>query len=129
MAIDTVVNKGVKGGYVTTIWAAGGFLPLNSSVAARSANSVGEVVNEMLISDVYYGIGGANNVQFTIKRGANTVLILSGPGSGRFDFQAAGLTIETGGESSANLVVTRSGTGPATVVIKLHKRSTFTSSY
>jgi hypothetical protein len=129
MATDLVVNKGVKGGYVTTIWSAGGYLPLNSSVAARSANSAGEVVNEMLISDVYYGIGGANNVQFTIKRGTDTVLVLSGPGSGRFDFQAAGLTIESGSESTANLVVTRSGTGPATVVIKLHKRSSFTSSY
>ena len=129
MATDLVVNKGVKGGYVTTIWSAGGYLPLNSAVAARSANSAGEVVNEMVISDVYYGIGGANNVQFTIKRGADTVLVLSGPGSGRFDFQGAGITLETGGESAANCVVTRSGTGAASVVIQLHKRSTFTSVY
>jgi hypothetical protein len=129
VAIDRVVNKGTKGGYVTTIWSAGGYLPLNSSTAARSANTAGEVVQEMIITDVFWGIGGANNVSFNIARGANTVLVVSGPGAGHFDFSGRGIILETGGEAAANCVVTRSGTGPATVVIKLHKRSSFTSTY
>lgn len=129
MAIDSVVNKGLKGGYVTAVFSAGGFITPNINQVAKAANTVGEVVNEMFISDVSWNIGGANNASFTISRGANTVLIVSGPGSGRFDFQGAGITLETGGESAANCVVTRSGTGAASVVIQLHKRSTFTSVY
>ena len=129
MAIDAVLNKGLKGGYVVASFSAGAYIPLNSATAARSANSAGETFTEMVISQVYWGIGGANNVAFTIKRGANTVLIDSGPGSGEYDFQGSGVILETGGEAAANCVVTRSGTGPATVVIKLHKRSTFTSVY
>lgn len=124
MAIDRVVNKGIKGGYVTAIFNAGGYIPLSSSNAARSANSAGETVQEMFITDVFWNTGGANSVVFTVARGANTVLTLTG--TGHWNFPENGIALETGGESSANCVVTRSGAGPGTVIIKLHKRTAIT---
>jgi len=120
MAIDRVVNKGNKGGYVTGIFSAGGSIQLNSSNAVVAANSAGETVQEMFISVVSWST--ANAVTFNIKRGANTVLNLGGTSAGTFDFQGSGIGLETGGEAAANVVVTRSGTGPASLVIKLHKR-------
>lgn len=119
MAIDRVVTKGIKGGYVIGNFSAGGFIALNSSNAVVGANSAGETVQEMYISVVQWST--SNGVTFNVKRGANTVLNLGGA-SGVFDFQAAGIGLETGGEAAANVVVTRSGTGPASLVIKLHKR-------
>lgn len=118
MAIDRVVNKGNKGGYVTGIFSAGGYIALNSSNAVVAANSAGETVQEMAISVVSWA--AANGVTFNIKRGANNVLNLAL--NGTMDFQAAGIGLETGGEAAANVVVTRAGTGPASLVIKLHKR-------
>ena len=118
MAIDRVVNKGIKGGYVTGIFSAGGYIALNSSNAVVAANSAGETVQEMAISVVSWA--AANGVTFNIKRGANNVLNLAL--NGTMDFQAACIGLETGGEAAANVVVTRAGTGPASLVIKLHKR-------
>ena len=118
MAIDRVVNKGIKGGYVTGIFSAGGYIALNSSNAVVAANSAGETVQEMAISVVSWA--AANGVTFNIKRGANNVLNLAL--NGTMDFQASGIGLETGGEAAANVVVTRAGTGPASLVIKLHKR-------
>ncbi len=118
MAIDRVVNKGIKGGYVTGNFSAGGYIALNSSNAVVAANSAGETVQEMAISVVSWA--AANGVTFNIKRGANNVLNLAL--NGTMDFQAAGIGLETGGEAAANVVVTRAGTGPASLVIKLHKR-------
>lgn len=127
MAIDRVVSKGVKGGYVVGNFSAGGSIQLNSSNAVVAANSAGETVQEMYISVVTWS--AANGVAFNIKRGANNVLNLGL--SGTMDLQATGIGLETGGEAAANVVVTRSGTGPASLVIKLHKRPAITggSSY
>lgn len=125
MAIDRVVTKGIKGGYVIGNFSAGGFIARNSSNAIVAANSAGETVQEMFISVVQWST--SNGVTFTVRRGANTVLNLGGTSAGTFDFQAAGIGIETGGEAAANVVVTRSGTGPASLVIKLHKRAAITN--
>jgi len=122
MAIDRVVSKGVKGGYVTGNFSAGGYIALNSSNAVVAANSAGETVQEMLISVISWST--VNGAYYTVKRGANTVLNLSNTGT--FDFQASGMAVETGGESSANVVVTKTGTGPCSLVIKLHKRPAIT---
>jgi hypothetical protein len=127
MAIDRVVNKGIKGGYVTGIFSAGGYIALNSSNAVVAANSAGETVQEMLISVISWST--TNGAYYTVKRGANTVLNLATVGT--FDFQASGMAIETGGEAAANVVVTKTGTGPSSLTIKLHKRPAITggSSY
>jgi len=127
MAQNRVVNKGTKGGYVTAIFTSGGYVAIGSTNAAVAANVASETVNEMTISSVSWS--AANSVVYTVQRGANTVLNLSG--SGHFNFQKEGVILETGGESAANCVVTKLGAGVASVVIKLHKRSAITggSSY
>lgn len=127
MAVDRVVSKGIKGGYVVGNFSGGGAIQLNSSNAVVAANSAGEIVQEMYISVVSWTT--SNGVTYNIKRGANNVLNLSVAGT--FDFQAAGIGIETGGEASSNVVVTKSGAGPSSLVIKLHKRPAITggSSY
>ena len=122
MAIDRVVNKGTKGGYVVGNFAAGGYISLNSSNAVVAANSAGETVNEMFISDIAWSC--ANGVSFKIQRGANTVF--NAALTGEFNVSGDGIVLETGGESAANCVISRSGTGPASLVIKLHKRTSIT---
>jgi len=119
MAQNRIVNKGTKGGYVTAIFTTGGFVAPSSTNAVVAANSAGETVSEMLISSVSFS--AANNVVYTVSRGANTVLNLSG--TGHFNFQKEGVILETGGESAANCVVTKIGSGVTSLVIKLHKRS------
>jgi hypothetical protein len=65
--------------------------------------------------------GGANNIYFTIKRGANTVLVLSG--QDYFDLSDSRIIDNMGGEPQANVVVTKTGAGPSTLILKLHKVS------
>jgi hypothetical protein len=122
MAIDRIINKGTKGGYVTGNFAAGGYISLNSSNPVVGANSAGETVNEMFISNMVWSC--ANNVTFKVQRGANTVF--NAAGTGEFHATTYGVFLETGSESSANCVVVRSGSGPASIVIKLHKRTSIT---
>jgi len=122
MSTNRVVSKGVKGGYVTAIFESGGHVQLNSANTTVSANSAGETVNEMWISTVM--VAAANAVTYTVKRGGNTVLQLSGVAT--FKYQDAGIQLETGGESAANVVVTKNGAGVASLVVKLHKRTSVT---
>ncbi len=120
MAQNTVVNKGVKGGYVTGIYTSGGFITKASTNAVVAANSAGETISEMFISNVHWS--AANNVVYTISRAGNTVLNLSG--TGHFNFQREGIILEfNAGEATGNCVVTKTGSGIASLVIKLHKRS------
>jgi len=127
MAQNRVVNKGTKGGYATGIYTSGGYVAIGSTNAVVAANTAGETVSEMFISSVSWS--AANNVVYTVARGANTVLNLSG--SGHFNFQKEGVILETGGESAANCIITKNGAGVTSLVIKLHKRSAITggSSY
>ena len=76
MAHNRVVNKGTKGGYVTGIYTSGGYVAIGSTNAVVAANTAGETVSEMFISSVSWS--AANNVVYTVARGANTVLNLSG---------------------------------------------------
>ncbi len=122
MAVDRVVSKGIKGGYVVGNFSGGGAIQRNSSNVAVAANSAGETVQEMFISVVSWTT--SNGVTYNIKRGANNVLNLSVAGT--FDFQAAGIGLETGGEAAANVVITKTGAGPSSLIIKLHKRPAIT---
>ena len=73
----------------------------------------------MNIVDIKYSI--ANNAFYTIRRGANTVAVLAGTDNWALN---DGMLIDTqGGEPSANVVITKTGAGPSTMIIKLHKRS------
>ena len=119
MAQTVVTNKSIKNGYVTINIGSGGSFFLNNSGAGIGANGPGEVVQTMNIVDIKFS--AANGAFYTIKRGANTVAVLAGNDNWALN---DGMLIDTaGGEPSANVVVTKTGAGPSTLLIKLHKRS------
>lgn len=120
-----IIAKGNKAGYISARVigpnTAGGFV-LNSAVAGFGANAAGETVTSASIIEVQWVLG-ANSA--TIKRGANTVLRLTGEGA--LSFVDTGIQLETAGEKASNCQIILPGAG--TVVLKLHKGSNFTSEY
>jgi hypothetical protein len=115
-----VVNKHVKGGWVIAKFHSSGAVYLNNSNALLGVNSAGETVSRMNIVSAEWSIG--NNAYWTVQRGANTVLVLS-DGQHVMDFSDSRLIDNYGGEPQANLVVTKVGSGPSTLVLKIHKTS------
>lgn len=120
MSAEGIVQKHLKGGWVVAKFHSGGFINLNHVTSTIGANTAGEIVNRMNIVSAECSTG--NNVFFTVKRGANTVLVISGDGD--FDLSDGRCVDNMGGEPQANLVVTKTGSGPSTLIIKLHKQST-----
>lgn|SRR3990167_924244 len=116
-----VIRRDAKGGgYVVLRYMATGFISLNSNTTIVGANSVGETVNNMAISHLWWNC--SNGCYFTVKRGANTVAILSSGDD--FDAQERGVYLDNlGGEATSNVQVIKTGTGPSMVVMKLHKQS------
>lgn len=80
-----------------------------------------EVVQAMALIKAAWSV--SNGGFYTVKRGGNTVLILSG--SGQIEFDKAGTQLEKGGELSSNVVITltRSAAAESSLVLKFHKRS------
>jgi hypothetical protein len=118
---EGVVNKHVKGGWIIVKYnGAGGFVKANHSNALNGANSAGETVTRMNIVSAEWSIGGANNAYWEVKRGANTVLVLTN-GQHCFDFSDSRLIDNYGGEPQANIVVTKIGSGPGHITLKVHK--------
>ena len=115
-----VVNKHVKGGWVIAKFHSSGAVYLNNSNGLLGVNSAGETVTRMNIVSAEWSIG--NNAYWTVQRGANTVLVLS-DGQHVMDFSDSRLIDNYGGEPQANLVVTKVGSGPSTLVLKIHKTS------
>jgi hypothetical protein len=115
-----VVNKHVKGGWVIAKFHSSGAVYLNNSNGLLGVNSSGETVTRMNIVSAEWSIG--NNAYWTVQRGANTVLVLS-DGQHVMDFSDSRLIDNYGGEPQANLVVTKVGSGPSTLVLKIHKTS------
>lgn len=118
---EGVVNKHVKGGWVIAKFHSSGAIYLNSANPLLGANSAGETVTRMNIVSAEWSIG--NNAFWTIKRGANTVIVLS-DGQHCFDFSDSRLIDNYGGEPQANLVVTKTGSGPSHLTLKIHKTTT-----
>ena len=116
-----VVNKHVKGGWVIAKFHSDGAIYLNSANPLLGANSAGETVTRMNIVSAEWAIG--NNAYWTIKRGANTVLVLS-DGQHVFDMSDSRLIDNYGGEPQANVVITKTGAGPSTLILKIHKTTT-----
>lgn len=83
--------------------------------ATIGANSIGETVQSMTVSEVMW------SGDWTIARGANNVATYGG--AGHHDYQASGMPLEINdSERSANCNVTlNSGTG--VIVVKMHKKS------
>lgn len=115
MSAEGVINKGTKGGYAICKFHAGGFVKPNHSSATIGCNSGGETVNTLSIAAVKVSV--ANGAFFTVKRGANTVLVLGD--SGEFDLMDFGQIDSF--ELTANVVVTKTGSGPSTLLMKLRK--------
>lgn len=116
MAQRTSHNQIGFNGYITVVSDASGYLNLNGGT--YPANGIGEVVSSMTISKVAFGSTGTNS--WTVKRGANTVAVLTGSGS--VDYQELGIGLEAGGDNESNVVFTLSG-GTGAIAVKVHKSS------
>jgi len=94
---------------------------LNSNTVIEGANTPGELVQSMAISEVMWSVSGSSEPGFiTVTRGSNTVLELSG--SGNHDYQGSGIRVEQNSfELTSNVAVSFDGVG--VVVLKLHKVS------
>ena len=115
-----VVSRGTKGGYLTIRTDKSGFIAANTTQIV-GANTPGETVTAMTLSSAYYGSTGANValMGWTVARGANTILQVSGTGFQKF--QEGGIVLESATDASANVVFTKVGAGPAFLVLKFHK--------
>lgn len=120
-----ITNRNIKGGWITATFFGDGFISLNSTNSAVAANtSNSETVNEMWINSIDVNCGGSNGVFVTVKRGANTVW--QGGGQAYHDFSDGRAIDNVGGNLASNVVITKVGTGPVWLAIKLHKRSSIT---
>ena len=118
MAAEGIVNKHVKGGWFIAKFNASGFIKRNHPTATIGANSGGENVTRMNIVSAEWSCG--NNVHWVVQRGSNTILLLT-DGQHVMDFSDSRLIDNGDAEATSNVVVTKVGTGPATLVLKLHK--------
>lgn len=118
--MPVTVNHRKPAGYVVFRTNATDGLKLNTAVGKQGANSIGETVLSMAISELMWSTNGT--ATWTVARGANTVAVLSG--SGYHDYQASGMRLEAYDlERQANVQFTLSGAGGGVVVAKLHKVS------
>jgi hypothetical protein len=118
MAAEGIVNKQNKGGWVIAKFNAPGFINLNHPTATIGANSAGETVTRLNIISAEWSIG--NNAYWEVKRGSNTVLLLT-DGQHAFDLSDSRLIDNGTAESTSNVVITKVGSGPGTLILKLHK--------
>jgi hypothetical protein len=123
---EGIMNKQTKGGWIIAKFHNSGGIKLNAAdtttgggVPVWGANSAGETVVSMNIISAEVNCGGANNVYFEIKRGASMALVLSG--TDYFDLSDSRLIDNTTAMSTSNVTITKVNTGPATLVLKLHK--------
>jgi hypothetical protein len=90
----------------------------NLSSANTDAN---ETVNGLIINQIFW----SSNGQWTVSRGANTLLVLES--TGYFDFAGTGVAL--GEFPAANVVVTLSAGSTGSIIVDCGKISTFTSEY
>jgi len=125
MAAEGIVNKHSKGGWIIAKFNADGFINLNHPTATIGANSAGETVTRLNIVSAEWSIGGANNAYWEVKRGANTILVLTS-GQHVFDLSDSRLLDNGNAEATSNVVVTKVGSGPGTLILKMHKTVSIT---
>lgn len=118
MAAEGIVNKHTKGGWVIAKYNASGFIKRNHATPTIGANSAGENVTRLNIVSAEWSCG--NNTHWVVARGANTVLLLT-DGQHVFDMSDGRLIDNGDAEATSNVVITKVGTGPATLILKLHK--------
>lgn len=111
-------KSGKPGGYVVLRATGTDGFKLNHATLP-AANSAGETVSEMRISEIMWSVAASQ--RWTVKRGANTMVELAG--NGHHDYQANGIKLEVSqGDLTANLNCTLSG-GTGTIIVKMHKAS------
>ncbi len=111
-------KSGKPGGYVVLRATENDGFKLNHATLP-AANSAGETVSEMRISEVMWSVASGN--RWTVKRGANTMLELGG--NGHHDYQGNGIRLEVSkGDLTANVNCTLTG-GTGTIIVKMHKAS------
>jgi hypothetical protein len=120
-----IVNKQQRGGWVIAHFTGSGAIYCNSANPLLGANSARETVGGMNIVSAEWSIG--NNAHWVVSRGANTILNLT-DGQHVFDMTDGRILDGLGGNPQANVVVTKTGSGPGTLILKLHKRVTITGS-
>jgi hypothetical protein len=118
MASEGIVNKHVKGGWFVAKYNASGFIKRNHATATIGANSAGESVTRMNIVSAEWSCG--NNAYWVVSRGANTILLLT-DGQHVMDFSDSRLIDNGDAEATSNVVITKVGSGPCTLILKLHK--------
>lgn len=114
-----IVSK-QKSGWVVARFVATGAIYPNNSNALLGANNAGETVNSMQIISAEWSIG--NGAYWQVQRGANTVLLLT-EGQHCFEMTDSRVIDSLGGEPQSNVVVTKVGSGPGTLILKLHKKT------
>ena len=128
MAAEGIVNKHVKGGWFIAKFNASGFIKRNHPTVTIGANSAGENVTRMNIVSAEWSCG--NNAYWEVKRGSNTILLLT-DGQHVMDFSDSRLIDNGDAEATSNVVITKVGSGPVTLILKMHKTVSITggSSY
>ena len=128
---EGVMNKHNKGGWVIAKFHNSGGIKLNAAdtttgggVPVWGANSAGETVRSMNIISAEVNCGGANGVYFEVKRGSSMVLVLSG--QGYHDLSDSRLVDSPTAMATSNVTVTKVNTGPATLILKMHKQVSVT---
>ena len=126
---DGITTNQTKGGWITARFNSGANVAIGNTAgeawdALYHANTIpGEIVTAMHIVGAEWSIG--NGAFWTVSRGANTVLVLS-DGQHNFDLSDGRLIDTLGGEPQANVVVTKTGAGPSTLILRIHKKSPIT---
>lgn len=116
-----IVAKQSKGGFVIAKFTSSGFIKLNHPTTNIGANTVGETVQSMNITSMQVNVGGANSCYFTIYRGGNTICTMTG--QDYWDLSDGRMLDTEGGNPTSNVVVVKTGTGPSSLIVKLHKIS------
>ncbi len=113
MAAKITVNQNIgsrgTGALVVTSDATGFLSTTANAPATAKANTAGETISAMYITDLVTTCSAAGG-NWTIKRGANTVFVAYG--NGQYKFRDKGMRLEaSAGDAVANVVFTKSGTG------------------
>ena len=121
-----LISKGTINGYVIASFVdSGGFIKLNGNAAHSANTDGGGTITSMTISSIMASVGASANV--TISRGATKVWTL-GSGTHYFDFTKNNASLEKDStERAAICVVTTTGAGGASVLIRFHKNSTISN--
>ncbi len=129
----SVVSKGQKGGVVTYRYVsavgtavADGTNSIFAEISSSEfANVAGETLDKMHLYNAWWS---ANTAEWIIRRGANTILRLSGSGSHNYHSQGV-IIDDVGGEAASNVGIEHASGSSGVLVLQFKKTSTFVTEY